>query len=143
MNLHELQSSPAKFRQALLIDTDRGPVRFSDCIDPWQSIDFEALDNGWRKSIGQRVKGDYFSRGWLERPRGHSKSLDIGVMALWCLFASRKRLSGFAGAGDLDQARLLRDAIAKLVHINGWLQRIIEVQNYKIVNCKTAAPSTS
>ena len=54
-------------------------------------------------------------RAWLERPRGHAKTLDLGVMATWALFASRRRLSGIGAAGDQDQARLLRDAIGRLL----------------------------
>jgi hypothetical protein len=106
-------------------------------MDDWQRKDFEALDSGWKRAVlGSKHKATY-QRGWLERPRGHSKSLDLGIMAAFALFASRRRLSGIGAAGDRDQARILRDAIGRLVFINPWLGRIIEVQNYRVVNSRT------
>ena len=137
MNLLELQRDPAAFRSALLIDTDEGPRPFTDIVDDWQSADFAALDSGWMRAVnGAKHKAEY-QRAWLERPRGHSKSLDLGIMAAWALFASRRRLSGIGAAGDQDQARLLRDAIGKLVYVNPWLGKIIEVQNYRVINSRT------
>lgn len=139
MDLQKLQSDPAEFRSALLIDTDAGPKPLGDCMDPWQRKDFEALDSGWRVAAGQKVTGSYFLRAWLERGRGHSKTSDIGVMVLWILFASRKRLSGVAAAGDADQSRLLRDSIARLVYLCPWLSGIIEVQAYRVINTRTGS----
>lgn len=137
MSLLELQNSPAEFREHLLIGTDSGPAPLKDCVDDWQRADFERLDAGWRRAAGQEIEGPCYSRGWLERGRGHSKTLDIGIMATWCLFASRRRLSLVGAAGDLDQARLLRDAVGRLVYCNPWLGSILEVQNTRIVNART------
>jgi len=139
MNLLDLQRSPSAFRSALLIDTDSGPRPFSDIMDPWQATDFQALDMGWQNAAGQNPEGDIRQRAWLERPRGHSKSLDLAVMSTWALFASRRQLSGIAAAGDQDQARLLRDAIGKLVYVNPWLGKFIEVYNYRVTNPQTGS----
>lgn len=136
MSLLDLQNDPAAFRDALLIDTDSGPRPFGECVDPWQQKDFQALDPGWRRAVGQEVD-EAFQRAWLERPRGHSKSADIATMAAWALFASRRRLSLIGCAADQDQARLLRDAIGRLVWLNPWLSKLIEVQNYRVVNTRT------
>lgn len=135
--LLDLQKDPKAFRAALLIDTDQGPRPLGECIDPWQKSDFEALDSGWQRAVvGAKAKATY-QRGWLERPRGHAKTLDLGIMATWALFASRRRLSGIAAAGDQDQARLLRDAIGRLLYVNPWLGSILEVQAYKVLNTRT------
>jgi len=77
MNLLELQESPEAFRAALLIDTDSGPRQLSECLsaNAWQRQDFEQLDSGWKRAIGQAVEGPCYSRAFLERPRGHSKTL--------------------------------------------------------------------
>ena len=138
MNILELQSDPNAFRNSLLIDTDTGPRPFADCKDDWQEKDFRALDSGWKKAIGQEST-NACSRGWLERARGHSKTFDLAVMSVWALFASRRQLSGIAGAGDHDQARLLRDAIGKLLYTNPWLSSLIEVQNYRVLNKNTGS----
>jgi hypothetical protein len=137
MKLTDLQKDPAAFRSALLIDTDTGPRPFSEVMDPWQRADFEALDPGWRAAVGQKVPDPVIRRAWLERPRGHSKTLDLACMSLWALFASKKRLSGLGAAVDQDQSRLLRDACSKLLQLNTWLQPVLEVQNSRILNKHT------
>ncbi|HEX5446525.1 MAG TPA: terminase large subunit [Pirellulales bacterium] len=134
--LARLASDPAAFRAALQIDTDTGPRRLGECLDAWQRDDFAALDAGWRRVAG--LPGDGAKqRAYLERPRGHSKTGDLAVMATWALFAARRQISGVAAAADRDQARLIRDAIAKLVSSNPWLAPIIDVQSYRVVNRRT------
>jgi hypothetical protein len=139
MNLIELQKNPAAFRAALLIDTDAGPRPLGECMagNDWQDADFKALDSGWQRAvIGSKHQATH-QRGWFERGRGHSKSLDLGIMAAWALFASRRRLSGIGAAGDQDQARLLRDAIGRLLYANPWLGTLLECQAYRVVNKRT------
>jgi hypothetical protein len=143
MNLVELQRDPAAFRAALLIDTDAGPVPFGKCMDPWQDSDFRVLDPGWIRAVrGVKAPAPPHQRAWLERPRGHSKSLDLAVMSTWALFASVRRLAGYAAAADQDQARLLRDAISKLVYVNPWLGKILDVQANRVVNLTTGSTLT-
>lgn len=136
MNFRELQQSPEKFRAALKIDTDDGCKPLTEVIDDFQRIDFEALDNGLRRAVGQSVESG-FSRAWIERPRGHSKTSDLAIMVSWLLFASRKPLSGLAAAADRDQAGLLKDGISRLVFANPWLSDFIEVQKNSVVNPHT------
>ncbi|HUY91388.1 MAG TPA: terminase large subunit [Pirellulales bacterium] len=130
-------TDPAAFRQHLLIDGDAGPRRLGDCLDPWQRADFEALDPGWRRVAG--LAGDGPQRAYLERPRGHSKTSDLAVMATWVLLAARRQISGVAAAADRDQARLLRDAVGKLVALNAWLAEILDVQVYRVTNRHTGS----
>lgn len=136
--LARLAASPAAFRRTLAIDTDHGPRRLDGVLDAWQRADFESLDAGWRRVVGHDVPNATM-RGYLERPRGHSKTADLAVMVLWCLFASCRRLSGVAAAADKDQARLLRDAIARLVSLNRWLTDVLDVQRDRIVNRHTGS----
>jgi hypothetical protein len=137
MDLLQLQHDPKVFRESLLIDTDSGPRPLSECIDPWQEKDFAALDDGWKRAVMGTSQEATYQRGWLERPRGHSKSLDLAIMATWALFSARRPLSGFGAAGDQDQARLLRDAIGRLCYCNPWLLKILEVQINRVVNTRT------
>jgi phage terminase large subunit-like protein len=120
------------------MDADGTPRRLGDMLDDWQAADFSALDAGWRRAAGQAAAGGY-SRAWLERPRGHSKTADIAVMVTWALFASRRTLKGVAAAGDADQAGLLRDAIESLRRLNPWLREIIDVQRERVVNRHTGS----
>src|SRR5262245_40806309 len=106
MNLLNLQADPAAFRSALMIDTDSGPAPFAEKMDAWQDADFRALDSGWQRAVLGASQEATYQRAWLERPRGHSKSLDLALQSSWALFASRRRLSLIGCAADLDQARL-------------------------------------
>jgi len=139
MDLLNLQSDPAAFRAALLIDTDDGPRPFADVMDDFQRRDFEALDNGWKRAAGLHVEGECYQRAWLERGRGHSKSSDVMISASWCLFASRKHLKGVACAVDRDQAAIDRDHVGRLVFLNPWLGQILDVQQWCVINRHTGS----
>lgn len=141
MNLKQLQIDPRYFRQVLKIDSNEGPKRFADVMDKWQYRDFHKLDAGWKR-IAENDSSFNFDtpmRAWLERPRGHSKSLDISVMATWALFASKHKLRGYAAAADRDQARLIRDAIDLLCRLNPWLNQILSVKQHEVTNKRTGS----
>jgi hypothetical protein len=138
MDLLRIQSDPAKFRAAVLVDTDRGPRPLANVMDDWQAADFAALDAGWRRAIGQDVETAIL-RGWCERARGHSKSSDAMLMATWALFASRKNLSGVVCAVDRDQAALDRDHVSRLVSLNPWLNSVLDIQQWRIINRHTGS----
>jgi hypothetical protein len=137
VDLKQLQRDPAAFRRALLIDRDGKPTLFAMIMDDWQDWDFRVLDDGWKRVAGQG--GDGTLRAYLERPRGHSKTADLAVMSTWALFASRRRLMGYAAAADTDQAKLLRDAIDGLTRLNPWLKSILQVDKLKITNSRTGS----
>lgn len=124
------------FRRSLTIDANGGPRLFQP--DDWQQADFSALDNGWRRCVGQQVDGGK-SRGYLERGRGHSKTADEAIMGTWALSFAPRQISGVAAAADKDQARLIRDAIGRLVNLNSWLASALDVQNYRVVNRHTGS----
>ena len=138
MNLQLLQNDPIAFRRALRIDCDGKSKSLFDVCDGWQKRDFEALDDGWRTVAGQTVENPTM-RGWLERPRGHSKTSDTMTMVTWALFASKRRISGIVAAVDRDQAKLDRDAIDRLVRLNPWLSSILKVDQFKVTNVRTGS----
>src|SRR5262249_55571931 len=78
-------------------------------------------------------------RSYLERPRGHSKTTDIAIMASWAIYAARRRISGIVAAGDSDQARLITNAISTLCLLNPPLRQVIEVRRNVVVNRKTGS----
>lgn len=140
IDVRQLQSDPRAFRRSLRIVTDSGEVPLGDVIEPWQSRDFNRLDLGWRKCIGQSTgRRIVVSRGWLERPRGHSKTSDIAAMVTWALFASRRPVRGVCAAVDRDQSKLLLDAIERLLVANPWLSKVLDLQSWKVVNRFTGA----
>ncbi|MEX1095345.1 MAG: terminase large subunit [Planctomycetales bacterium] len=140
-HLQTLQADPSAFRSALRIDADGHAVPFGSIIEPWQDQDFTALDPAWRKIVGHNGNVPH-SRAWLERPRGHSKTTDIAVMVTWALFASRRSLRGIVAAADKDQAALIRDAIRRIVMLNPWLGKILDVLQWKVINKHTESSLT-
>ncbi|MEX0938536.1 MAG: terminase large subunit [Pirellulales bacterium] len=125
--------TPDKFRRLLKIPTEAGPVALSEIIEPWQRADFEALDTAWMRAAGmQTPEAPRFTRAYLERPRGHSKTSDLAVLCVWALAFAQFDMRLAAAAGDRDQARFLRDAVDRLVRANPWLSEILSVQNYRV-----------
>jgi len=130
--------TPAEFRSAIRIDADDGPRRFGDVVDDWQRADFESLDPSWLRVAGHASEGGVM-RAWIERPRGHSKTLDEALMVLWALIFARRRLTGVAAAADQDQAGLLRAAIGKIVAMHKSLQGVISVNKNRVVNTRSGS----
>ncbi len=136
----EMFACPRAFRKGLMIETDAGPATLDSKLDPWQRADFEAVDNGWKRiARNKTIDGPVKLRAYFERPRGHSKTTDLAVQVAWILFATERMISGVAAACDKDQARLLRDSIAKLVSENGFLAKFLDVQAYRIVNVRSGS----
>jgi hypothetical protein len=131
-------TDPGAFRRRLLIDADGAAVPFRP--DPWQSEDFAALDPAWRFAVG-RWEGEppVVRRLWSERPRGHAKTSDLGIMATWALLFAPRPVVGIAAAGDRDQAALLRSSIQTLARLNPWIGSILDIQTWRVVNPKTGA----
>lgn len=129
-------ASPAAFRNDILVDTDAGPRKFGDVCEPWQRADFEAMDAAWMRLVTGKGKPKV-SRAYIERPRGHSKSSDVGIMLIWCLLFSPRKQNCVAAAGDQDQSLFLHDAIEAVVKCNPWLENWIDVQATCVVNTAT------
>ncbi len=126
-------NDPSQFRADLLIDVDGVARRMGDVLDPWQFADFAELDRGLMR-CNSRSTADARMRAYLERGRGHSKTTDLAVMAVWSLAFAQRPLRGFCFAGDKDQARLLLDAVSTLCRLNPWLSSILTVESNRVVN---------
>ena len=142
--IQQCRNSFTAFLDRVSIDTDDGPRPLASCIDPWQREDFLALSNAVHVAAGlpPDPSRPVYQRALLERPRGHSKTGDIALLAVWCLFASQRPLTAVAAAADSDQARLIRDAIARLVAANDWLAPLFDVQASRVRNTQTGGELT-
>lgn len=128
--------SPAEFRKSLLIDADGQAVPFKP--DPWQEIDFRALDPAWQQLAGLPVTGRVVNAAFLTRPRGHSKTGDTACMVAYALAYATRPIKGICAAADQEQAGFLRDAIATLARLNPALE-CLEIQNWLVTNKATGA----
>lgn len=127
-------SSPAEFRRDLIIEVNGQPADLASVIEPWQSTDFAACDLGFQYCLNPRGVRPEQMRAYLERARGHSKTSDIAVMVAWAISFAPRLIQGYAAAADRDQARLIRNAIRKLVQLNPMLGKLIDVQINQVVN---------
>lgn len=141
MDLRALQSDPANFRRKLKIDVNGTPQPLARVLDPWQEEDFQALDPAWMAASGVDIVPKY-TRAYLERSRGSSKTSDLATQLSYILFASKRKVIGVAAAADADQARLLRDAIDTLCRLNPWLSSILKINNLEVVNTRTGSKLT-
>lgn len=132
-------ADPAAFRADLLIDVDGTARKFGTVMDPWQTADFQSLDPALRRCAG-RSKADTKMRDYLERPRGHSKTHDLGVTAVWAMAFAARPIRAYAFAADKDQAGLLKDAMATIVRLNSWLASILDVQRNLVINIAQGHP---
>ena len=131
-------ATPTTFRQSVVIDCD-GHSRIADeILDPWQREDFAALDPAWMRIAG-KYEGDCKARGYLERPRGHSKTTDIALMAAYALLASDRKINGIAAAASKEQAQELRNGIDTLIRLNGWISGFLSVNKFEVINRATGS----
>ncbi len=135
--LRAMAADPAVFRQHILVDCDGVPRPLTESSDPRMAADFTDLDDGWRQVVGGRSIAGARQRGYWERGRGSAKTTSAAVSVCWPLFASRRPLSMIAAAADRDQARLVRDSVARLAALNPWLSSVLDVQAYRVTNTKT------
>jgi len=130
---------PSAFRDDLLIDVDGTARKFGSVMDPWQREDFAALDPALKRCNG-RSRAQAKLRAFLERGRGHSKTTDLAVVAVWAMAFAARPLRAYAFAVDKDQATLLKDAMATIVRLNPWLSSILDVQKNLVVNISEGHP---
>ncbi|MCH8043046.1 MAG: hypothetical protein IID44_04945 [Planctomycetes bacterium] len=136
--IQAIKADPREFRRQLRIQCGHEPRRLGEVAEPWQERDFVALDDSWRAVIGHDVKPKY-RRGYLERPRGHSKTGDIATMATCAIFSAPRKISGIVAAGTKEQAKLTINAIDMLVRLNPHLAAVLEIQLNRVVNRKTGS----
>jgi len=137
MNVAAL-SDPVKFRQSIRIEVGGQLVPFKP--DEFQIKDFEALDDAWLLAAGRQPRKEQPVRwGWLERPRGHAKTQDISLMAVWCLLAASYKVRGIALSGDERQAQLIRDRIDDICRCNPQIAALLEIQSSRVLNTRSGS----
>jgi len=137
-----MRDDPAVFRQHVLIDDGGTPRPLAETADPFQQVDFEAMDSTWLSVAGVGTAKPQFRRAWIERHRGASKSQDAALMALWALTFSVRRIDGVCVAADQQQAAIIRQAIDRTIRLNPWIGEVIEVRKWEATNTRTGSTLT-
>jgi phage terminase large subunit-like protein len=105
-------------REAILLEDGRP---FGDVMEAWQADDFRALDDPQSR------------HAYLERPRGHSKTGDLGTEAVTELILGPPGASLFCCAADEDQARLLFDDVRGKFARSPLLAPLIRITRSEII----------
>jgi hypothetical protein len=105
-------------REAILLEDGRP---FGEVIEPWQAEDFAALDAG------------QYRHAYLERPRGHAKTFDLGTEAVVELLLGRPGQRLYCAAADEDQARLLFEDVAGKFQRNPLLRGAARITQREIL----------
>lgn len=93
----------------------------------WQFEDAEAV-----------LKGEVRRHFWC-RPRGGSKTTDLGAICIAVLLEAPPSSRSYSFAADRDQAALLRDAISGFLRRTPEVTGALKVDNFQVTNPKTDA----
>lgn len=111
-------------------------------MDPWQREDAEVMDNAWLRVVGRLEApwdDSFVSRSYNERARGHSKTTDIAIQALYALFAAKRMIVGYVCSGSKDQAWLVYLQMQRICQLNPWLLDEIDIGPEVVTNRNTGA----
>jgi phage terminase large subunit-like protein len=105
--------------------------RWGDAAEPWQRDDAAAV-----LDLSAGAPRNHY----LTRPRGASKTTDLGAVAIAALVCQLPRRSrSYAAAADRDQAALLVDAIGGFVSRAPSLGDLLRVETWRVTATKTGA----
>jgi hypothetical protein len=103
--------------------------RWGEVATDWQLADAHAVLN----QSGPRFH-------YLTRPRGASKTTDLGAVAIAALVAQLPaRSRSYAAAADRDQAGLLLDSIAGFCERTKGLAGALKIETFKVTALRTGA----
>jgi hypothetical protein len=105
-------------REAIILEDGR---LLGEVMEPWQEEDFRALDDPAHR------------HGYIERPRGHTKTGDIGTEAVGELYLGRPGSLLYCYGADEDQGRLLRDDVAGKIARNPLLAPLVKHTKNSII----------
>ena len=122
------------FYRGLVIASMRGPKIFQNCIESFQRQMFEELTT----SIEQLRDGKMpdHPRVWMERTKKASKDADLAIIIAWLAAFPVRPFYIQVGAGNREQANIVRERISHLMHHNPWLNNYIELVNGQIRSVK-------
>lgn len=137
--LMAIMGSLAAFCRHVCIDADGESAVYADVADEFQTDGMKVMEPALSRVANRSFEAPPYSRAYLERPRGHSKTTDIAIATAWVLLSAIRKIQVVVAAADRDQARLVRDAVDTLLRLNPWLGELLDVQNYRIVNKQTGS----
>lgn len=122
------QASFEFFLNIIRVKSATGPQQFLDCMAVHQRRCFNDLVPQVEKlRDGENLD---FSRFWIERTKKASKDSDIALVITWLLAFPKRPFLIQVGAGDKEQAAIVRSRIEDILYYNPWLRRLVSVTKY-------------
>jgi len=122
------------FARGLTIPSAEGPRQFDEVMAPFQREFLEQIEPSLKAArVGDEPPR---RRWWIERTKGASKDSDLAVCLLWLLAFPGRPLYMQVGAGDRDQAAIVRKRMEDLLYYNGWLAEWVSIKQNKAVNLR-------
>ena len=116
----------------IVIDSKPDAKPFRAVAEPWQWTLYSRLAPMFEKTAGvvTDYKGPMSSA--IVLPKGHNKTGMLGSFVTWSLAFAQRQILGYAFAADRDQAALIRSSAERELELNPWLQKHVEIQNYRL-----------
>jgi len=108
-----------RFRETMILLEDGTPLGAR--MEGWQRQDFAALDSG------------QYRHAYLERPRGHSKTGDLGTECVTELILGRPGQALYCAAADEGQAGLLFEDVKGKFERNPALRPLVKIMQKEII----------
>lgn len=118
------------FARGLTIAAQVGPRMFETVMEGFQRKTFEDI----APSLHALRDGEppRWPRWWIERTKKASKDADLAIILLWVLAFPKRPFYAQVGAGDKQQAAIVKDRLVVLLHYNPWLNDLIEVVQWHV-----------
>ncbi len=118
------------FLRSLMIPSAMGPMRYSQCIAPYQEDAFGAL----APSLHAVRDGEIppIRRFWIERTKKAGKDSDIAACIVWLMAFPRKPLKVQVCAANSKQAGIIKNRAVEILHYNPWLLSKVEIVESQI-----------
>lgn len=113
------------FAYGLSVVTPQGPKILQRCAATFQRAVFDDI----AEPLQQLRTGTTPTkpRWWIERTKKASKDADLAIVMLWLIAFPVRPFFLQVGAGNREQAGIVKQRITHILHLNPWLNAYVEV----------------
>jgi len=122
----------SQYLSHIVIDSKPEPRLFKTVAEPWQWTLCNRIAPLFEKTAGVNPSYQGPMSSAVILPKGHNKTGMLGSLVTWSLAFCQRQLLGYAFAADRDQAALIRSSAERELELNPWLQKHVEIQNYRL-----------
>jgi len=131
--LQLIKMAPDSFRafvRSLVIPSAHGPRLFHTVMADFQDECFRAIEPSLVAVKDKKIPP--IKRVWIERTKKSSKDTDLACMVLWLMAFASRPLKIQISAANSEQASIIANRAAEILHYNSWLNEYVEIIQYYI-----------